>query len=69
MVDGKALVNAKKNGEYPAIVPCEKRVDSNTAEGMLVLDGQLMSAHGIRLSPPEEKKHQRWSARLVPQQL
>lgn len=69
VVDGKALVNAKKNGEYPAIVPCEKRVDSNTAEGMLVLDGQLMSAHGIRLSPPEEKKHQRWSARLVPQQL
>ena len=69
IVDGKALVNAKKYGEFPDIVACEKRVNSSTAEGMLVLDGQLMVASGILLSPPEDKKHQRWSARLRPLKL
>ena len=36
---------------------------------MLVLDGQLMVASGICLSPPEDKEHQRWSARLRPLKL
>ncbi len=71
VVDGKALanMNVRRSSEHPAIVPCEKRVEKNTAEGMLVLDGRLMVAHGIRLSPPAERQHQRWSARLVPLEL
>ena len=69
VVDGKALAEAKKHGEFPEIVPCERRVESGTSEGMLVLYGKLMVAHGIRLSPPEDRKHQRWSARIVPLSL
>lgn len=52
--------------DYVPIVPCEKRVECNTSEGMLVLDGRLWEAHGIRLHPKGETKHQKWSARLVP---
>ena len=33
------------------------------------LNGKLMAAHGIRLSPPKELAHQRWTARLVPLSL
>ena len=66
VVDGKALAFAGSKPEYPIIAPCEKRVNKNTAEGMLVLDGKLMLAHGIRLSPRDDRQNQRWSARLMP---
>ena len=69
VVDGKALANLKATSEFPAIVPCERRVETSTSEGMLVLNGKLMAAHGIRLSPPKELAHQRWTARLVPLSL
>lgn len=71
VVDGEALENAgsKTPSKHPAITPCERRVPMDTAEGMLVLDGKLWAAHGIRLSPPAERQHQRWSARLFPIEL
>ena len=68
-VDGKELAFDRVFSEFPPIVSCERREDICTAEGMLVLDGKLMSAHGILLSPKEDKKHQRWSARLRPLKL
>lgn len=68
VVDGGALAyrNTSVHGEFPPIVPCERRVEKNTAEGMLVLDGRVMAARGIRLSPESERKNQRWTAQLVP---
>ena len=71
VVDGTALANAgtKPPSKYPEITPCEKRIPKDTSEGMLVLDGKLWAAHGIRLSPPAERQHQRWTARLFPIEL
>lgn len=68
VVDGGALAyrNTRVHGEFPPIVPCERRVEKNTAEGMLVLDGRVMAARSIRLSPESERKNQRWSALLLP---
>ena len=65
-VEAKLLPLGKGHPEFSSLVPCLKRVKAITAEGMLVLDGKLWEAHGIRHSPPEDKQHQRWSARLRP---
>ena len=67
--DDLACRKARTRNEFDAIVPCERRVEKDSAVGMLVLDGQLMSAHGIRLSPVEDKQNQRWTARLLPLEL
>ena len=66
VVDAKNLPNGRQHPESPSVVPCAKRVVSGTSEGMLMLDGRLWEAHGIRLHPKGETKHQKWSARLVP---
>ena len=65
VVDAKNLPTGRQHPEFPSIVPCEKRVVCNTAEGMLVLNGRLWEAHGIRLHKNGEKA-QKWSARLIP---
>jgi hypothetical protein len=66
VVDGKALSFAGDSSESPHIVPCERRVDVNTAEGMLVLNGTLWRARGVRLPPSPNEKGQRWRAQLIP---
>ena len=38
-------------------------------EGMPVRDGVFRVVQGMRLAPPEDKKHQRWSAQLQPLKL
>lgn len=65
-VDPKALAAPTKSPDYPQIVPCERRIPSFAAEGLLVIDGRLMVAQGIRLSPPEAAANQRWTAKIVP---
>lgn len=69
VVDGNVLSSASSDKAFPPVVPCERRVEINTAEGMLDLDGTLMVAHGIRLSPRDDRNNQRWSARLSPLSL
>jgi hypothetical protein len=69
VVDGKSLADMKGNGEFPHIVPCERRVEVGTSEGMLELDGTLMAGKSILLSPKEDKQNRRYTARLVPVEL
>ena len=58
-----------KPGERPAIVPCAKRHKLSAASGMLVLGGKFMTVYAVRLSPPAEKKKQRWTAILLERPL
>jgi hypothetical protein len=69
VVDGKSLAEMKGHGEFPHIVPCERRVEVGTSEGMLDLDGTLMAGKSILLSPKEDKQNRRYTARLVPVEL
>ena len=66
VVDGPALASQRRSAEFPAVVKCENRAKVSTAEGMVVIGGRLYRAQGIRLSPPTEKRNQRWTAKLVP---
>ena len=54
--------------QWRSPVPCERRVEKRTSEGMLVLDGTLMEAHGKRLSKMGEAPA-RWAAQLSPIEL
>lgn len=69
VVDGKALAEMKGPGKAPEIVPCGRRVEVGTSEGMLELGGILMAGRSIRLSPKGEKLNQRYGAKLVPVEL
>lgn len=69
VVDANALAGMKGPGKAPEIVPCERRVEVGTAEGMLELDGILMAGRSILLSPKEDKQNRRYTARLIPVEL
>ena len=69
VVDGKSLADMKGNGEFPHIVPCERRVEVGTSEGMLELNGTVMAGRSILLSPKDDRKNRRYTARLVPVEL
>ena len=68
VVDGNALADTEGPSKAPQLVPCERRVEIGTAEGMLELDGVLMAGRSMRLLP-QDKKIQSWSARLVPVEI
>ena len=69
VVDTKAILDSECRGQCSAVVPCERRVEISTAEGMLELGGELMAGQSVRLSAKADKHTQRWSARLVPVKL
>jgi hypothetical protein len=62
-VDLRALSSPDAAGR---VVPCAQRAALSTACGMLALDGRLWALRSIRLSPPEERARQRWTASLSP---
>lgn len=69
VVDGDALASANESGKTSAIVPCERRVEVGTAEGMLELDGVLMAGRSVRHAPKDGGAGQRFGARLVPVEI
>lgn len=54
--------------DHAAPVRCAARLPLSAACGMLTLDGAFMTLRSVRL-PDLEPKRQRWTARLVPQEL
>ena len=69
VVDGNALASTKEPGKAPDIVPCERRVEVGTAEGMLELGGVLMAGRSVRRAPKDCIAGQRFGARLVPVEI
>lgn len=67
VVDAKALTSGRRHQESPEILPCERRVPVNAADGLVSLNGRLMAARDRNLS--QDPSHQRWTAALVPIEL